>query len=38
VKRADFGMTRELLDEIGAVSDRPDVWIYIDSELLAKAQ
>jgi polyisoprenoid-binding protein YceI len=35
VKRADFGMTRELLDEIGAVSPSPDVWIEIDAELLA---
>jgi polyisoprenoid-binding protein YceI len=35
VKRADFGMTRELLDEIGKVSDAPDVWIEIDAELLA---
>jgi polyisoprenoid-binding protein YceI len=37
VKRADFGMTRELLDEIGAISDAPDVWISIDAELLAGA-
>ena len=37
VKRADFGMTRELLDEIGRVSDAPDVWIEIDAELLATA-
>ncbi len=35
VKRADFGMTRDLLDEIGAVSPSPDVWIEIDAELLA---
>jgi polyisoprenoid-binding protein YceI len=35
VKRADFGMTRELLDEIGVTSDSPDVWIEIDAELLA---
>jgi polyisoprenoid-binding protein YceI len=35
VKRADFGMTRELLDEIGAVSPSPDVWIEIDAEVLA---
>jgi polyisoprenoid-binding protein YceI len=34
VKRADFGMMRELLDEIGFVSDAPDVWITIDAELL----
>ncbi len=32
VKRADFGMTRGLLDEIGVVSDKPDVWIEIDAE------
>lgn len=38
VKRADFGMTRELLDEIGAVSSSPDVWITIDAELIAKAK
>jgi polyisoprenoid-binding protein YceI len=37
VKRAEFGMTRELLDEIGAVSPSPDVWIDIDTELLAGA-
>lgn len=35
VRRADFGMTYELLDEIGAVSSRPDVWIEIDAEALA---
>ncbi len=35
VKRADLGMTRELLDEIGAESASPDVWIEIDTELLA---
>jgi len=35
VKRADFGMARELLDEIGVVSASPDVWIEIDAELLA---
>jgi polyisoprenoid-binding protein YceI len=34
-KRADFGMNRELLDEIGKLSDSPDVWIDIDAELLA---
>ena len=34
VKRGDFGMTRELLAEIGAVSEAPDVWITIDAELL----
>jgi len=38
VKRADFGMTRELLDEIGALSESPDVWIEIDAELLAQTQ
>jgi len=38
VKRADFGTTGELLDEIGVVSNKPDVWINIDAELLAKAQ
>lgn len=37
VKRADFGMTAELLDEIGSVSARPDVWIEIDAEALAAA-
>ena len=37
VKRADFGMMRELLDEIGFVSDAPDVWITIDAELLLSA-
>lgn len=36
-KRADFGMVRELLDEIGVTSDRPDVWIEIDAEALAAA-
>ncbi len=35
VKRADFGMTYELLDEIGSVSPKPDVWIEIDAEALA---
>jgi polyisoprenoid-binding protein YceI len=35
VKRADFGMTYELLDEIGSSSPRPDVWIEIDAEALA---
>lgn len=38
VKRADFGMTRELFDEIGQTSTSPDVWIEIDSELLATEQ
>ena len=37
VQRAEFGMTRELLDEIGTRSTRPDVWIEIDSEALANA-
>lgn len=36
-KRADFGMTRDLLDEIGTTSDRPDVWIEIDAEALQSA-
>jgi polyisoprenoid-binding protein YceI len=35
VRRADFAMTHGLLDEIGAVSARPDVWIQIDAEFLA---
>lgn len=35
VRRADFGMTRGLLDEIGLVSANPDVWIEIDAEFLA---
>jgi polyisoprenoid-binding protein YceI len=34
-KRADFGMTSELLHELGA-STAPDVEIEIDSEALAK--
>jgi polyisoprenoid-binding protein YceI len=38
VKRADFGMTRGLLDEIRVVSAKPDVWIKIDAEFLAEAQ
>ena len=38
VKRADFGMTRGLLDEIGMISARPDVWIEIDAEFLAEAR
>jgi polyisoprenoid-binding protein YceI len=37
VKRADFGMIRELLEEIGKPSSNPDVWIDIDAELLATA-
>lgn len=37
VKRADFGMTRELLEELGASpSAGPDVEIEIDTELLSK--
>ncbi|HEX6792147.1 MAG TPA: YceI family protein [Candidatus Krumholzibacteria bacterium] len=35
VKRSDFKMTRDLLKEIGMVTDQPDVWIDIDAELLA---
>lgn len=35
VRRADFGMTRELLDEIAKVTSEPDVWIVIDTELLS---
>ncbi len=35
VRRADFGMTRDLLDEIGKVTSEPDVWIVIDAELLS---
>jgi polyisoprenoid-binding protein YceI len=34
VKRADFGMKRELLAEIGSESSAPDVWIEIDAEAL----
>jgi hypothetical protein len=30
-------MMRELLDEIGFVSNAPDVWITIDAELLLSA-
>ncbi|HET9992078.1 MAG TPA: YceI family protein [Kofleriaceae bacterium] len=36
-KRADLGMVRELLDEIGVTSEKPDVWIEIDAEALASA-
>ena len=36
-QRAQFKMTRELLDEIGKVSDAPDVWIEIDAEALGGA-
>jgi polyisoprenoid-binding protein YceI len=35
VQRAEFGMIRDLLDEILARSKRPDVWIEIDAEALA---
>lgn len=35
VQRANFKMTRDLLKEIGAVSESPDVWIDIDAELLS---
>ena len=35
VKRADFKMLRDLLKEIGTETESPDVWIEIDSELLA---
>jgi polyisoprenoid-binding protein YceI len=34
VQRAAFGMTRELLSEIGEASSEPDVWIEIDCEAL----
>lgn len=34
VQRAAFGMTRELLAEIGEPSSAPDVWIEIDAEAL----
>lgn len=34
VQRAAFGMTRELLAEIGKESKAPDVWIEIDAEVL----
>ncbi len=34
-KRADFGMTRELIDEIGPAHTGPDVWIEIDTEALS---
>ncbi len=37
MKRADFGVMRNLLDQIGFVSDAPDVWITIDAELLMTA-
>ena len=35
VKRADFGMTRELLMELGPSPTGPDVWIDIDTEALS---
>ena len=34
VRRADFGMTHDLLAEIGKPSANPDVWLEIDAELL----
>lgn len=34
VMRADYGMTRQLLDEIGVTSANPDVWIDVDAEFL----
>jgi polyisoprenoid-binding protein YceI len=34
-QRADFGMTRDLLSEIGPNSKGPDVWLEIDAEVLA---
>ena len=37
VKRADFGMKRELLAETGFESSAPDVWIEIDAEALEAA-
>jgi polyisoprenoid-binding protein YceI len=36
-KRADFGMVRDLLEELGPASDSPDVWINIDAELVGAA-
>jgi polyisoprenoid-binding protein YceI len=35
-RRADFGMTRELLSEIGPGAKGPDVWLEIDAEVLAE--
>jgi len=37
VKRADFGIVRDLPSDIGPSSSRPDVWIEIDAEALASA-
>ncbi len=37
VQRAEFGMTRELLAEIGKQSSAPDVWIEIDAEALRES-
>lgn len=37
-RRADFNMVRELLQEIGVRSARPDVWLEIDAEALAVAK
>ena len=34
VQRAQFGMTRDLLSDIGKESKAPDVWIEIDAEAL----
>ena len=34
-KRAEFGMTKDLLEEIGIESRDPDVWIEIEAEALA---
>ena len=33
-KRADFGMTYDVLADIGSTSESSDVWILIDAELL----
>lgn len=35
VQRAEFGMVRDLLSEIGKTSSAPDVWIEIHAEALA---
>ena len=37
VRRAQFGMTRELLDEIGRESESLDVWNEIEAEPLRAA-
>ena len=34
-RREDFGMTRDLLDEIGVRAADPDVWIEVDVEALS---